>query len=85
MYIGDLLPYTKCGRYPNIIYSTTCCDSKKGTRNMAKKSKNLTKLITYDQVKSKIIEIRDQKVILDSDVAELYDVETKRINESMKQ
>ena len=38
-------------------------------------------LITYDQVKSKIIEIRNQKVILDVDVAELYSVETKRINE----
>lgn len=41
-------------------------------------------LITYDQVKSKIREIRDQKVILDSDVAELYGVETKRINEAVK-
>ncbi len=41
-------------------------------------------LITYDQVKTKIIEIRDQKVILDSDVAELYGVETKRINEAVK-
>lgn len=43
-------------------------------------SKNL---ITYDQVKSKIIEIRNQKVILDSNVAELYGVETKRINEAV--
>ncbi len=41
------------------------------------------KLITYDQVKSKIIEIRNQKVILDIDVAELYGVETKRINEAV--
>jgi hypothetical protein len=40
-------------------------------------------LIKYDQVKSKIIEIRNQRVILDSDVAELYDVETKRINEAV--
>jgi hypothetical protein len=40
-------------------------------------------LITYDQVKSKIIEIRNQKVILDSEVAELYGVETKRINEAV--
>lgn len=39
--------------------------------------------ITYDQVKAKIIEIRNQKVILDSDVAELYGVETKRINEAV--
>ena len=41
-------------------------------------------LITYDQVKSKIIEIRNQKVILDSNVAELYDVETKKINQAVK-
>lgn len=41
-------------------------------------------VITYDQVEQKIIEIRGQKVILDSDVAELYGVETKRINEAVK-
>lgn len=41
-------------------------------------------LITYDQVKSKIIEIRNQAVILDIDVAELYGVETKRINEAVR-
>jgi len=42
------------------------------------------RLVTYDSVKSKIIEVRDQKVILDSKVAELYGVETKRINEAVK-
>ena len=41
-------------------------------------------LITHDQVQSKIIVIRDQKVILDSDVAELYGVETRRINEAVR-
>ena len=41
-------------------------------------------VITYDQVATKIIEIRDQKVILDGDVAELYGVETKRINEAVR-
>jgi len=41
------------------------------------------KLITYDQVQSKIIEIRNQKVILDSEVAELHDVETKQINQAV--
>jgi len=40
-------------------------------------------IVTYDQVKSKIIEIRNQKVILDTGVAELYGVETKRINEAV--
>jgi hypothetical protein len=42
------------------------------------------RLITYDQVQSKIIEIRKQKVILDSDVAELYGVETREINQAIK-
>ncbi len=36
------------------------------------------------KVEDKIIEIREQQVIIDSDVAELYGVETKRINEAVK-
>src|SRR3990167_539222 len=44
----------------------------------------LMQVIEYDQVEDKIIEIRYQKVIIDSDVAELYGVETKRINEPVK-
>ena len=39
--------------------------------------------IRYERVQEKIIEIRNQNVILDSDVAELYQVETKRINEAV--
>ncbi len=35
-------------------------------------------------IKNKIITIQGQQVILDSDVAELYGVETKRINEAVK-
>lgn len=35
-------------------------------------------------IENKIITIREQKVILDSDVTELYGVETKRINEAVK-
>jgi len=42
------------------------------------------KVINYEQVKDKIIEIRQQKIIVDSDVGELYGVETKRINEAVK-
>ena len=34
-------------------------------------------------VESKIITIRNQQVILDSDVAELYGVKTKRVNEAV--
>ncbi|MBA2648042.1 MAG: ORF6N domain-containing protein [Legionella sp.] len=35
-------------------------------------------------VEEKIIEIRDKHAIIDSDVADLYHVETKRINEAVK-
>jgi phage regulator Rha-like protein len=35
-------------------------------------------------VEKKIITIREKNVILDSDVAQLYDVETKRINEAVR-
>lgn len=41
-------------------------------------------VIKQDQVQEKIIVIRNQKVIIDTDVAELYGVETKRINEAVK-
>jgi predicted Ser/Thr protein kinase len=36
------------------------------------------------KTENKIIAIRDKQVILDRDVAELYGVETKRINEALK-
>jgi hypothetical protein len=39
--------------------------------------------IKFNQVEGKILTIREQQVILDSDVAELYGVETKRINEAV--
>lgn len=42
------------------------------------------KIITQDQVKSKIIKLRNQNVLLDSDVAELYGVETRSINQAVK-
>ena len=43
------------------------------------------KLLTPDElITSKIFVIRDKKVMLDEDLAELYDVETKRLNEQIK-
>jgi len=38
----------------------------------------------FEDVKGRIIKLRKTDVILDSDVAELYGVETKRINEAVK-
>ena len=36
------------------------------------------------EVENKIITLRDQQVILDSDVAELYGVQTKEINQAVR-
>lgn len=41
-------------------------------------------LIKFNNIEEKIITLRNEKVIIDSDVAELYGVETKRINEAVK-
>ena len=40
--------------------------------------------ISLDKIQDSIIEIRSQKVLLDSDVALIYGVDTKRINEAVK-
>ena len=41
-------------------------------------------IIKIEDIEEKIIILRDQKVILDKDVAEIYGVETKRVNEAVK-
>jgi ORF6N domain len=40
--------------------------------------------IPDEVITSKIYLVRDQKVMLDNDLAELYEVETKRLNEQVK-
>lgn len=40
-------------------------------------------IINYKDIEQLIIDIRDEKIILDSDVAQLYGVETKRVNEAV--
>lgn len=44
----------------------------------------MSEIVKFNEVEDKIIILREQKVILDSDVAILYGVETKRINEAVK-
>ena len=44
----------------------------------------MSNTIRYEIIESKIVDIRGQKVLLDKDVAEIYKVETKRINEAVK-
>ncbi|MFB9078110.1 ORF6N domain-containing protein [Flavobacterium procerum] len=41
-------------------------------------------LLSEETISNKIYFIRGQKVMLDSDLASLYDVETKRLNEQVK-
>jgi len=41
-------------------------------------------IIKLDEVKEKIIIVRNERVILDSDVAALYGVETREINQAIK-
>ena len=41
-------------------------------------------IVKLESVEDKIIEIKGKKVIIDSDVALLYGVETKRVNEAVK-
>ncbi len=44
----------------------------------------MSNIIKYKNIEAKIIEIRKQKVLLDFDVAEIYGVDTKRVNEAVK-
>lgn len=45
---------------------------------------NEIQVITTQEVENLVIELRGQKVLLDRDIATLYGVETKRVNEAVK-
>lgn len=45
---------------------------------------DLKALIPYSEVENKIVAIRKQNVIADADVAELYGVETKEVNQAVR-
>jgi len=44
----------------------------------------MSEIINYRAVEEKVLNIREGKALLDRDVADLYGVETKRINEAVK-
>lgn len=44
----------------------------------------MSELIKFSDVRDKVVRLRDQDVLLDADVAELYGVETKRVNEAVR-
>ena len=49
-----------------------------------KRDDNFQELVNIENVVSKIVHIRDVDVIADADVAELYGVQTKEINQAVK-
>lgn len=52
---------------------------------MAKRKQDIgKKMISFEDVRGKIVEVRGQKVILDYAVAELYGVETREINQAVR-
>ena len=44
---------------------------------------DMENIVNFKDVEKALLEIRGQRVILDSDVARLYGVETKRVNEAV--
>jgi hypothetical protein len=53
-------------------------------QKMSKAKGNITQLTPDEKIIGKIYVIRDQKVMLDFDLAALYEVETRRLNEQVK-
>jgi hypothetical protein len=51
---------------------------------IAHEQPNIVEMIGYKHVESKLVTIRDQHIIIDSDVADMYGVETKEINQAVK-
>ena len=44
----------------------------------------MSEFLPVDKIKEKIFLIRSERVMIDRDLAELYGVETKRLNEQVK-
>ncbi len=44
----------------------------------------MSDIVLYEKIENKILLIRDQKVMLDRDLADLYGVETKVLNQAVK-
>lgn len=53
-------------------------------KNLPSQSESAVVAVTTQDVEARMLQLRGQYVLLDRDVAELYGVETKRINEAVK-
>ena len=57
---------------------------KKSKIAITKKNQKALLPISLEEVQDKIVLVRNQNVISDADIAKLYGVETKRINEAVR-
>ena len=57
---------------------------KKGREELETSRAAKTSLVPYDDVQQRIVVVRRQSVILDMDVAALYGVETKHVNQAVR-
>jgi len=57
-----------------------------GSHNLKYNGRTLNKIIIYDSasIQGKIYTIRGEQVMLDSDLSNFYNVETRRLNEQVK-
>ena len=64
----------------------TAVMAKKGseTKELAKQEETMPSPVTTKDVENRMIKLRKQPVLIDADVAELYGVETKRVNEAVR-
>ena len=44
----------------------------------------MSEIIMYEEVEKRVLTIHDKQVLLDNDVAELYEVETMEINQAVR-
>src|SRR6476620_5746965 len=65
--------------FSSCSFEVADCDLK-----LVGKIMNTTAIVLAKRVASKILVLRNQKVILDADLAELYGVPVKRLNEQLK-
>ncbi len=81
-----------------VMFKVTICDLKNKDRNMADNMEHQDKgelvancdqlqndeVVVTTPVESRIMSIRGKQIMIDRDLAELYGVETKRLNEAVK-
>jgi len=77
--VGKCVPWKKIRRR-NLQFEITNCDVK----NVFLRSTFKNYLMQVQEIQNKIYEVREQKVMFDFDLAELYDTETRVLNQAVK-